>query len=307
MSVHRFLSIGAFAAAVAVTCPAFAQQQKIAVGYATAADFLPAFIGKEKGCFAKQGLDVTLTRMPIASNIPPALVAGSLQIGMSTATIVLQAADGGIDLQAVAGATRMLKDNPTISLVVRKEVQVKGAADLKGKKVGVPGVNSVADVMFRKWLKNNGVNLNDVTFIETPFPQMPDLLRAGTVDGVLAVEPIRSRIVGSGVGYRAPEEYYVAVSPDSVLAFWAATANWAKANPAVISKFRQCLVEGIAFIKSNPDEAKEIERKYLGFNSPVYPTMTADVKAADFRFFVDLAREFGLVRKTIDVNTLVVP
>ena len=239
------------------------------------------------------------------SNIPPALVAGSLQIGMSTATVLLQAVDGGIDLNVVAGATRMLKDNPTISLVVRKETQIKAATDVKGKKIGVPGVNSVADVMFRKWLKNNGVNLNDVTFIETPFPQMNDLLRAGTVDAVLAAEPIRSRIVDAGTGARALEEYYVAVSPDSILAFWIATAAWAKANPDVVRKFRECLVEGLAFIKSNPDEAKAIEKQYLGVNTPVYPTMTVDAKAEDFQFFVDLAREFALVRKPIDVKTLV--
>jgi NitT/TauT family transport system substrate-binding protein len=292
---------------VAALLPAAAQTKKVAVGYASASDFLPAFIGKEKGCFENRGLDVTLTRIPIVGNIPPALVAGSLQIGMSTATVLLQAADGGIDLNVVAGATRMLKDNPTISLVVRKELQVKSAADLKGKKIGVPGVNSVADVMFRKWLKNNGVNLNDVTFIETPFPQMNDLLRAGTVDGVLAVEPIRSRIVGSGTGYRIPEEYYVAVSPDSILAFWIATSSWAKANPDVIAKFRECLAEGLAFIKSNPEEAKAIEKQYLGFETPVYPTMTIAAKAEDFPFFVALAREFGLVRKDIDVKTFVAP
>src|SRR5262245_1412413 len=104
---------------IAALSPAAAQSKKVAVGYASASDFLPAFIGKEKGCFEKRGLDVTLTRIPIVGNIPPALVAGSLQIGMSTATVLLQAADGGIDLNVVAGATRMLKDNPTISLVVR--------------------------------------------------------------------------------------------------------------------------------------------------------------------------------------------
>jgi NitT/TauT family transport system substrate-binding protein len=293
---------------VAVALPAAAQApKKVAIGYASASDFLPAFIGKEKGCFEKRGLDVTLTRIPIVSNIPPALVAGSLQIGMSTATVLLQAVDGGIDLNVVAGATRMLKDNPTISLVARKEAQIKSAADVKGKKIGVPGVNSVADVMFRKWLKNNGVNLNDVTFIETPFPQMNDLLRAGTVDGVLAAEPIRSRIVGSETGYRIPEEYYVAVSPDSILAFWIATAAWAKANPDVIAKFRDCLTEGLAFIKSSPEEAKAIEKQYLGFNTPIYPTMTTAAKPEDFQFFVALAREFGLVRKDVDVKTLVAP
>jgi NitT/TauT family transport system substrate-binding protein len=305
--VQTFALLGALMALIVGPSPALAQTKKITIGYASASDFLPAFIGKEKGCFEKQNLDVTLTRIPIVGNIPPALVAGSLQIGMSTATVLLQAVDGGLELTTVAGATRMLKDNPTISLVVRKDIQVKAAADLKGKKIGVPGINSVADVMFRKWLKNSGVNLADVTFIETPFPQMSDLLRAGTVDGVLAVEPIRSRIVNAGVGARIPEEYYVAVSPDSILAFWIATTAWAKANPDVITKLRGCLAEGIAFIKTNPEEAQAIEKQYLGFNSPVYPTMTASAKASDFRFFVDLAREFGLVRKNIDVNTLVVP
>ena len=308
MLQRRMLALmSALIAVVAVPSSAAAQTKKVTVGYATASDFLPAFIAKEKGCFAKRDLDVTLTRIPIVSNIPPALVAGSLQIGMSTATVLLQAVDGGIDLNVVAGATRMVKGNPTISLVVRKESQINNAADVKGKKIGVPGVNSVADVMFRKWLKNNGVNQNDVTFIETPFPQMNDLLRAGTVDGVLAAEPIRSRIVDAGTGSRIPEEYYVAVSPDTILAFWIATASWAKANPDIVAKFRECLAEGLAFIQSNAEEAKAIEKQYLNVNTPVYPTMTTAAKPEDFQFFVELAREFGLVRKNIDVKTLVAP
>jgi NitT/TauT family transport system substrate-binding protein len=290
----------------AVSDPA-AAQTKINVGYATAVDFLPLYVAKEEGCFDKHKIDATLTRMPIANNIPAALMAGSLQIGMSTATILLQAKEGGLDLVGVAGATRMLKDNPSISLVVRKGVDAKTAADLKGKKIGVPGLNSVADVMFKKWLKNNGVKLEEVTFIETPFPQMPDLMKGGTIDGVVAVEPIRSRIVGAGIGYRLPEEFYVSVTPDSVLAFWTATGAWAKANPEVIKNFRACLAEGLASLKANPEKAKEIEKKYLGFNTPVYPTMVLYLKADDFVFFVGLAKEMGLIRKDIDVKTLVVP
>jgi NitT/TauT family transport system substrate-binding protein len=134
------------------------------------------------------------------SNIPPALVAGSLQIGMSTATVLLQAVDGGIDLNVVAGATRMLKDNPDHQPGRAQGNLNKGRNRRKGQEIGVPGVNSVADVMFRKWLKNNGVNLNDVTFIETPFPQMNDLLRAGTVDAVLAAgaDPLAHRRCRNG-------------------------------------------------------------------------------------------------------------
>ena len=282
-------------------------QTKINIGYATASDFLPAFIAKDEGCFEKNKIDATLTRMPIVGNIPAALMAGSLQIGMSTPTVLLQAKEGGLDLVAVAGATRMLKGKSNISLVARKEVSIKTAADVKGKKVGVPGINSVADVMFRKWLKNNGVKLEDVTFIEMPFPQMPDLLKSGTVDAVVAVEPIRSRIVNADIGYRIPEEYYTAVDPDTVLAFWIATGDWVKANGEALKNFRACLREGLAFIASNPDNAKEIEKKYLGFNTPVMPTLTVDMKAEDFTFFVTLGKEMGLIRKDIDVKTLVAP
>jgi NitT/TauT family transport system substrate-binding protein len=297
----------AFLTAFAYSPAAIAQGTKINLGYATAADYLPAFVAKENGCFAKNGLDVTLTRMQIVGNIPPALVSGSLQIGIGTATVLIQAVDGGLELVAIATAARMLKANPTISLVVRQGVEIKSAADVKGKKIGVPGLNSVADMVFRKWLKNNGVRAEDATFIETPFPQMSDLLKAGTVDAVTAVEPIRSRIVSAGIGSRAPEEYYVAVHPDTLLSFYTATSQWAKANPQAIKSFRTCLTEALTDIKAQPDKAKEVEKQYLGFNTPTLPSFVVDIKSDDFKFFVELSKEFNLIRKDIDVTKLVAP
>lgn len=295
------------ALALALMPLASAAQTKVTIGYPTASDFLPAFVAKEEGCFDKHKIDATMTRMPIVSNIPAALMAGSLQIGMSTPTVMLQAREGGLDLVGIAGATRMVKANPSMSLVMRKGVDVKTAAEVKGKKIGVPGINSVADVMFRKWLKNNGVKLEDVTFIEATFPQMPDLLKGGTLDGVVVVEPIRSRIVGADIGYRIPEEFYVAVNPDSLLTLWSATGAWAKANPEVIKSFRACLAEGLAWIKANPEKARDVEKKYLGFTTPTYPTMVLDLKADDFKFFAELTKEMGLTRKDVDIKTLVVP
>lgn len=294
-------------AATLLHAPAVAQTKKVNIGYASATDFLPAFIAKENGCFAKVDLDVTLTRVAIASTIPAAITSGSLQIGMSTATILLQAVEGGLELVTVAGATRMLRANPTISLVVRNGAEIKTAADMKGKKVGVPGINSVADVMFRKWLKDAGVRLADVTFIETPFPQMSDLLKAGTVDAVVAAEPIRSLIVNAKNGYRAPFEHYVEVNPDTILAFWIANSKWAADNKDVVAKFRACLREGLKFVTENTARAKEIEKQYLNFNTPVMPTLTVDAKAEDFEFFVKIGREMGLLQKDIDVRTLVAP
>lgn len=305
--MRKTAALAVVALALVLASLAANAQTKVNIGYATASDFLPAFVAKEEGCFDKNKVDATMTRIPIANNIPAALVSGSLQIGMSTPTILLQAREGGLDLVGIAGATRMVKANPSMSLVMRKGVDVKTAADVKGKKIGVPGINSVADVMFKKWLKNSGIKLQEVTFIETPFPQMPDLLKSGTIDGVVAVEPIRSRIVGADIGYRIPEEFYVAVNPDSLLTLWSATGAWAKANPDVIKSFRACLAEGLAWIKANPEKARDVEKKYLGFTTPTYPTMALDLKADDFTFFAELTKEMGLTRKDIDIKTLIIP
>lgn len=175
-----FKITAALAAALAFTGDASASAVKVNIGYATAADYLPAFVSKDNGCFADNGIDAQLTRIPVTNNIPPALVADTLQIGAGTATMFLATVENGLDLVAVAGGTKILKGNETISLVTSPSLQVKSAADVVGKKIGVPGINSVADIMFRKWLRNGGVEPSKVTIIEAPFPQMKDTPLAST-------------------------------------------------------------------------------------------------------------------------------
>ena len=302
--ISKATILAAVASGLLATTPVHAQQTKVAIGYASATDFLAMFVAKEKGFFAKRNIDAEPTRIPIATNIPAALMSNSLQIGMTTGPILLQAAEGGLDLVLVAGATRMLKDNPTISLMARNEVKISSAADLKGKKVGVAGINSVTDVFFKKWLTMNGVKPAEVTIVEAVIPQMPDLLKAGTIDAATAPEPIRSRIVSAGIGYNAAD-YFTAVNPDAFLAGWIATRDWATKNPAVIKAFREAIDEGLAFVKANEDEARGIEKKYLNVNSPKFPTFANTVRASDLKVFMDLGKELGIYRKDLDLARLV--
>ena len=64
---------------------------------------------------------------------------------------------------------------------------------------------------------------------------------------------------------------------------------------------------GAAFIKANPDEAKEIERKYIGFNSPRFSTFENKAKADDLKVFINIGKELGLYRTTLDPQKLVLP
>ncbi len=294
----------AFAWSMLAAFPAAGQATKINVGYTTAADFVPTFVAKEKGFFEKRNLDVTLTRIALASNVPSALISGSLQVGMGTPPILLQAADGGLGLVAICGVSRFEKSNPMSGLVARQGVKIANAGDLRGKKVGVPGLNSFFDIMFRKWLLNNKVPLNQVTFVEAPFPQMKDLLKGGQLDAVEVIEPFRTRIVGDGTGQQVAD-FVSEVSGDVLGAFWMATTEWAAKNAQAIGAFREAYKEGIAYAVKNPVEAKKLEAKYLGVAGPVVPSYSAEFKPGDLEFYAGIAKELGMLRNPVDVGKLI--
>jgi len=189
----KLAALGCLAVSYLAT-PAIAEPAKVAIGYPPATDFLAVYVAKEKGIFAKHNIDATPTKLPVVTNIPSAVVSGSIQIGMTTVPVLLQAVDGGLDFVLIAGAAHHTKASPFISLIARKDVKIEKPADIVGKKVGVPGINSVIDVMFRKWLTNNKVPVDQVKIIEAPLPQLPDLLKGGTLDPMIEKDLALGRI-----------------------------------------------------------------------------------------------------------------
>ena len=289
---------------VALASPAALAQGKIAVGYVTASDFVPLLVAKEKGFFEKRGLDVEPKRIPIITNIPPALVSGDLQIGSSTMPLLLQANDGGLDMRLVAGAARHLKETSKIVLMVRSTLKIEKPEDLKGKKIGVAGFNSTMDVFIRKWLKLKGVDPKEVTFVEAAFPQMPDLLKGGTVDAVTITEPMRSIAQNSGAGY-VFADYVAEYFPDLLMVGYIATGDWAMKNPAAIKAFRDAMDESIAFIAANKDETKAIEQKVLGFTSNAPAAFKTAVKPDDLDVYITVGKELGLYRSALDPKKMI--
>jgi len=279
-------------------------QTKVNIGYSPAADFTPVFAAKDKGYFEKRGLDATLTRIPLASNIPAAMVSGSLQIGMGTGSMLVQTAEAGLGLVAITGASRFQKANSIVSLVARSGESIKSAGDLKGKKVGVPGLNSMLHVMLQKWLLDNNVPLAAVTMVEAPFPQMNDMLKGRTLDAAIAIEPFRARIVSGNTGYKVAD-YVTEIQDNMLAAFWMAKSDWAQANPKAIQAFREAYEEALAWCVQNPEEAKALQVKYLGVPSPVIPSYSTAISAQDLELFERAGRQVGMLRKPVDVSKLV--
>src|SRR3954466_14522275 len=233
------LAIAAFA------MPAMAQT-KIVLGYTPANAFMPAFVAKDKGFFANRGLDVTLQTVPQGSTIARAMAGGSMQVGTLTAPAYLLSVEGGIDTQIVAASTYQVKSNPTVGLMARANSNIKSAADMKGKRMGVPGLNGVNHVVAMKWLENNGVPRDNVTYVETGFAQMGDLLKGGQVDVVVPVEPFITRIEQTKVGYVVA----LPAIPDSFLeSFYTMRRDFIQQNPKAAREFREAIRDALAYIK----------------------------------------------------------
>ncbi len=289
---------------IGLTTAGAAEPVKVTIGYPPATDFLAAYVAKEKGIFDKHNIDATMVKIPAVNNIPSAVVSGSVQIGMTTVPTLLQAVDGGLDLVMVAGAARHTKAHPIISLMARSDIKYEKPSDLIGKTVGVPGINSVIDVIFRKWLLNNKIPLDKVKVVEGPLPQLPDMLKSKSVDYVAIVEPLRTRIVATKIGTIAAQ-YFAEVNPDVLVSGWLAGGDWVKKNPEAVKNFRISIDEGLDFIQKNPEEAKAIEKKYIGYNTPSFPVFNNKVRAEDFTFYLNVGKELKLYRSQIDPKKII--
>jgi NitT/TauT family transport system substrate-binding protein len=296
------------AVAVCLAGPA-AAQTKISLGYTQANAFMAAFVAKDQGFFAKRGLDVTMQIVPQGSTIASAMAGGTLQAGTLTPPAFLLAVEGGIDAQVVAAATFQSKANPTIGVMAREGSNIKTAADIRGKRVGVPGLNGGNHIVAMKWLKNNGVDPKDVTVVETNFPQMGDLLKGGQVDVVVPVEPFITRIQQSQVGYLVA----VPTITDSFLeSFYIMNRDFIQKNPKAAQDFRESIREAVAWIRHNEAEARKTQITYLKLPEAAaqtikLPTFAVDVKPQDMQFWIDLLKDFGVTKGTATTQQVLVP
>lgn len=304
----------AFALAGGLTALAMspALAQKIRVGCTSSADCGTAMVAADNGIFEKMGLDVEMTRIALNSNIPPALLSNSLEIGGPTSSVFLQAADGGLDLVAVAGASYMHEaSNEGTVAVIRDGVTIDKAADFSGKKVGVPGFGAYIHILFVRYLMENGVDPASVNLVETSFPSMPDVIRTGAVDAVLSGGPIVARILEAKTGHLGPK-FVSELGGDAPIIFYAATRDWATANPEAVQKFRAAIAEAAALIEADREVAiasvaKFTEQKPELVRATPPSKYKPEITAEGLGWWLDLMKKQNLLQGSVDAANLLAP
>jgi len=292
------------------TVPAQAQK-KITFGHQQIFDLAPILLAQEKGFFAKHGLEVALKPIPLNSQNPAALEAGEVDIAMPTASVLLQAINGGLDIVAVSGYSETVKDDSNFGIVVRPEANIKQPSDFVGKKVGVPGLNAFLHVMFREWLTMKGVDWKKVEFVEAQFPQMEGILKSGSVDAVVAIQPFMSRIIGTKTGDLLSNFIRDMPAGMSITVF-ASKKAWAEKNQDAIKAYRAGFDEGSAYAHAHPDEARAIVANFLKLPPPAVASVAIpkfDSKLSDKNLapWVSIMKSQGMIRGDVNIKNIIVP
>ena len=306
-------TIGLVAAALAglFLGPARAETT-LQIGCTATTDCASAAVAIEDGIFKKNGIDATLTLIGLNSNIPAALISGSLQIGGPTPSVFLQAVDGGLDLVAVSGASTTAKETAdTVAVVARAGESIKTAKDFVGKKVGAPGLGAFLHVLFRQWLIQNGVDPSGVSFVEVTFPTMNDILKSGAVDAVVTAEPVLSRILKAGTG-TVVANFLADLPPHEPQILYASTRAWAEANPKVVEAYRASIKEAADIVNRDPDKARGAISRFTKLPLDVLKTMKLSVSdpvlaVSQLDWWVGVMKQQDMVQTAPDTKALLAP
>lgn len=309
--MRKSLALALTCALMTVFASSADAQKKVTFGHQQIFDLAPILLAQDKGFFAKHGLEVALKPIPLNSQNPAALEAGEVDIAMPTASVLLQAINGGLDIVAVSGYTETVKTDSNFGIVVRPESNIKQPSDFVGRKVGVPGLNAFLHVMFREWLTMKGVDWKKVDFVEAQFPQMEGILKSGSVDAVVAIQPFMSRIIGTKTGELLSNFIRDMPAGMSITVF-ASKKAWASKNQDIIKAFRAGFDEGSAYAHAHPDEARAIVANFLKLPPPAVASVTIpkfDSKLSDGNLapWISIMKSQGMIRGDVSLKNIIVP
>lgn len=300
----------ALAAVVASSSPVLAETA-VSVGLSGWTGFAPLTLAKQAGIFEKNGLDVTLTKIPQASR-HLALASGDVQCAATTVETWISWNANGVATKQIF---QMDKSYGADGMVVRSDVAK--IADLKGKAIAASAPGTSPYFVLAWMLKQNGLSIKDVKVVNMEPGPAAQAFVAGQNDAAMTYEPYLSTVRS------APDKGKII----------ATTLDY----PVVMDTFG-CTN---AFLEKNPEAAKALAKSYFDALEMIaaekdksYEIMGADVKqsgakfgesaqylkwqdqAANKTFFdkefmtfseaaADLLLEIGIIKKKPDLTTIV--
>jgi NitT/TauT family transport system substrate-binding protein len=174
--------------AAGLALPAQAQETKLAIGISGWTGFAPLTLAKEAGIFKKNGLDVTIKKIP-QKDRHLTIASGDIQCAATTVeTWVVWNANGVATKQIF----QLDKSYGADGMAVRNDVTA--IKDLKGKTVAASAPGTAPYFTLAWFLKKNGLSVKDVTVVNLEPAAAAQAFVAGQNDAAMTYEPYLSTV-----------------------------------------------------------------------------------------------------------------
>ena len=307
----RCMKILAGLAVLAAFSPAAAQDTKVSIGYSGWTGFAPLTLAKQADIFKKNGLDVTLTKVPQASR-HLAIASGDLQCAATTVeTWVVWNANG----VAAKQIFQLDKSYGADGMAARSTIA--SIKDLKGKTVAASPPGTAPYFTLAWMLKKNGLSVKDVTVVNLEPAAAAQAFVAGQNDAAMTYEPYLSTVRA------APDKgKIIATTLDypMIMDTFGCTPKFLAENPKAAQALANSYFEAVAMIEKDQAKAYEImgaDVKQSGEqfgNSAKY--LRWQDKASNQKFFAgelqafskeaaDLLLEIGIIKAIPKIDDLI--
>jgi NitT/TauT family transport system substrate-binding protein len=301
--------VAAALCAIVAGSPAMAQT-KLTIGISGWTGFAPLTLAKEAGIFSKNGLDVTIKKIPQASR-HLAIASGDIQCAATTVeTWIVWNANGVATTQLF----QLDKSYGADGMVVRNSVN--SIKDVKGKTVAASAPGTAPYFTLAWMLKKNGLTVKDVTIVNMEPAAAAQAFIAGQNDVAMTYEPYLSAV-------RAKPEAgkIIATTLDypMVMDTFGCTPKFIADNDAAVKALAKSYFDALEMIKTDQAKSYEImgtDVKQTGEafgNSAKYlrwQDKEANTKffASEFQTFskeaADLLLEIGVIKQIPDLSKL---
>jgi len=269
---------------------------------------LPVQVAMAEGIFAKHNLKVEFTKVENIGTLPGTL-GRSFDIALSVPTTVIAAAQQGIPVTQVAGATIDVENNPTGFLIGSKKSGVTDVKQLAGKTLGVLTETGTTHVATKAWLKKEGVDPASVKIVQVDGPAQADQLAAGRIDAVETVMPFATNVLRDPDAVNLGDPY-LKLAPELSAILWIARQDFAVRNASVLKDFRAALDDAQKFVTGNDEKARQVLKQYTGLpdaaiKAAKLPTYTTEVRPQDMKTWLRAMKDADGFKGDVDLDALV--